>query len=103
MTEEKALNTVYENLMGLSSITVALRNKQGLNKDKYDKTVEALNYLITLYADKKEVPKKLALCMVDIYGAFDFKEDFYSSKKEREEIEDAGIQLQELAIDLFND
>jgi len=41
--------------------------------------------------------------MVDIYGAFDFNENFYTDEDQRNEIEDAGIRLQELANNLFSE
>lgn len=47
------------------------------------------------------VPKKLAMAMVDIFGAFCFNSGF--SEKELRELEDIGMKLQEQALELFDE
>ena len=46
------------------------------------------------------IPKKLAIAMVDIQGAFFFKSGF--DEKMLIELEDIGIELQEKALELFS-
>jgi hypothetical protein len=101
MNQETALHIVYECLLGDNSIPQELRSKQGLNQPKLDELVNAVKFLIDYYAEQDTIPKKLALCMVDIYGYFSFREGFYDDA-EATKIEDAGILLQELATDLFS-
>jgi hypothetical protein len=95
-----ALNLVYECLLGENSLPLQLRMQQGLDEKRFAELTVALRVLIAHYRSKHEVPKQLALCMVDIYGAFSFKEGFYEAE-ESNRIEDAGILLQELATELF--
>lgn len=101
MTQEAALQFVYASLLGDDSIPQNLRMKQNLNQPRFDQLVAALRILIDQYADQNTVPKKLALCMVDIYSAFSFRPGFYS-EEDSAKIEDAGILLQELATELFS-
>jgi hypothetical protein len=101
MTPETALNLVYECLLGDNSIPQQLRMKQGLDHERFSQLTDAIRLLIDYYAGEDAVPKKLALCMVDVYGAFSFREGFYNDT-DTVAIEDAGLLLQELATDLFS-
>ena len=58
---------------------------------------EALSFAIEYYKGKSLVPKKLAMAMVDIFGAFCFNSGF--SEKELRELEDIGMKLQEQALE----
>ena len=62
---------------------------------------EALSFAIEYYKGKSLVPKKLAMAMVDIFGAFCFNSGF--SEKELRELEDIGMKLQEQALELFDE
>ncbi|MGI4743355.1 MAG: hypothetical protein ACRYG7_50025 [Janthinobacterium lividum] len=101
MTHETALQLVYERLLGNDSIPQKLRRKEGLDQARFDQLTGALRWLIAYYATREAVPKQLALCLVDSYGAFSFREGFYP-EADRVIIEDAGLLLQELATDLFS-
>jgi hypothetical protein len=103
MTEAYALEIVYGNLLGELSIPALLRNGEGLDQAKFRQTVSALEFLAHQYVNREVVPKKLALCMVDIYGAFDFRSSIYPDKAVRNQIEDAGIEIQNLALTLFSE
>ncbi|SFP61095.1 hypothetical protein [Parafilimonas terrae] len=102
MNEQDALFIVYENILGMNSLSNKLSDRLGLDEEQFQETVRALELLIDHYKNELAVPKKLALCMVDIYGAFDFDRSYYTDKSDREKIEDAGIKLQQLAMELFS-
>ncbi|WP_323867627.1 hypothetical protein [Xenorhabdus szentirmaii] len=40
----------------------------------------ALDFLVGFYHEKTEIPKKLVLAFVDVYGAFSFREGMYDEK-----------------------
>lgn len=101
MNHEMALEIVSSCLIGENSIPQQLRAKQGLNQPLFNKLVDAVHFLIIYYQDRDMVPKRLGFCMVDIFGAFSFKEGFYNDE-DSVLIEDAGILLQSLATDLFS-
>jgi hypothetical protein len=101
MTPETALGLVYEALLGSNSIPQQLRGRQGLDPQQFDQLTTALRWLTVHYAAQPVVPKRLALCLVDIYGAFSFREGFYPPA-ERNQIEDAGLLLQDLATELLS-
>lgn len=101
MEIKEAINIVYDGLVGENSIPTDLRMKNGLDYEKLSRVREAINYLISEYSSKLEIPKKLAIAFVDIYGAFQFKKGFYS-EKELDEYEKLGIEFQDLAYELFD-
>ena len=59
-----------------------------------------MNILIDSYKDNEEIPKRLALCFVDISVRFSFNENWYN-EKERDRLEDAANELSYLAEKLF--
>ena len=101
MNCDTALQIVYDALLGADSIPQNLRMKQGLNQPRFNQLVDAIHTLTEYYSSQNAVPKKLALCMVDVYGAFSFRAGFYS-EEDTAKIENAGILLQELVTELFN-
>jgi hypothetical protein len=101
MTPETAIEIVYEALLGSNSIPQQLRGKQGLDPRQFEQLTTTLRWLTVQYAAQPVVPKRLALCLVDIYGAFSFSEGFYPPA-ERDHIEDAGLLLQDLATELLS-
>jgi hypothetical protein len=100
MKIENALKRVEDLLLGSESIPVQLRNKEGLDEEKFDSLVETLGWLIDYYNDKDSVPKVLALSFVDLNNYF-FVDEMGYSDEDIEKIEDAGIKLSELANQLF--
>lgn len=72
-----------------------------LETDGLGQVQEALSFAIEYYKGKSLVPKKLAMAMVDIFGAFCFNSGF--SEKELRELEDIGMKLQEQALELFDE
>lgn len=101
MTTEEALNVIFDGLLGEESILVKLRNKEGLDEEKYASVLEAIDVLKNAYKDQEYIPKKLALAFLDISNYFDFSEEWYS-EEEQEKIEDAGLQLVQAADELFS-
>jgi len=99
MNKDKALNVVYDYTIGDNSILVELRAGEGLNQESYKLLIEAMTKLIEEYKDQSEVPKKLALCFVDISNYFYFHEGKYT--KEEELFEDAVHEISRLAEILF--
>ncbi|QPQ31197.1 hypothetical protein [Lysinibacillus sp. JNUCC 51] len=100
MKVEEALEIVYENTIGDNSILRELQGGKGLNHQSYRLLIEAMKKLIEEYKDKSEVPKKLALCFVDISNYFYFNEGKYT-KEEKEEFEDVVHEISSLAGKLF--
>ncbi|WP_396631806.1 hypothetical protein, partial [Lysinibacillus sp.] len=70
MNKNNALNSIYENILGEHSILIQLRNGEGLNEVKYSELITAMKILIAEYKSFEVVPKKLALCFVDISNFF---------------------------------
>lgn len=101
MTAPEALDCVYECLLGADAIPLQLRMRKGLDRQRFAALVAALRFLTSHYAPADAVPKRLALCLVDVYGSFSFKEGFYP-EKQAIEMEDAGMLLQDLANELFS-
>ncbi|MDJ0365687.1 hypothetical protein QMK33_11035 [Hymenobacter sp. H14-R3] len=101
MTATEALAVVCDCLLGPGAIPAQLRQGLGLDKPRFAALVAALRLLTSHYAPATEVPKRLALCLVDVYGGFSFREGFYPGQQAAE-IEDAGILLQNIANELFS-
>lgn len=101
MNKNEALNLVYENILGEHSILIQLRRGEGLNEDRFNELVTAMQFLIVEYKDLDIVPKKLALSFVDISNYFYFNEDKYSLE-EQNLIEDAVQKISQLANELFD-
>lgn len=97
---DQAHNIVYDFTIGDNSILMELRVGKGLNKQSYKLLIEAMEKLIEEYKDKSAVPKKLALCFVDINNYFYFNEGRYTEEKEKE-LEDAVHEISSLAEQLF--
>jgi hypothetical protein len=102
MNVNKALKIVENRLLGEASIPVAVRLMKGVNKKDYEELINAILFLIDAFKGKVSVPKILALAFVDVSNHF-FVPNLSYSEKELEFLEDCGIQLSELANELFND
>lgn len=101
MTTEAALNVIYEGLLGENSIVVKLRNREGLDEEKYDSILEAIEVLKVAYKDQDHIPKKLALAFLDVSTYFIFDDEWYS-QEEQEKFEDAGLQLVQAVDELLS-
>ena len=97
MDIEQAIETIYTGLVSEESVPVKLRAFRELDREMLGQVQEALSFAIEYYKGKSLVPKKLAMAMVDIFGAFCF------SEKELRELEDIGMKLQEQALELFDE
>lgn len=92
---------IEDYLIGVNSIPNQLRNNHYFDKKSYNELISVLHKVITYYENKNEVPKRLALCFVDISNSF-YANGNYFSEKELEEIEDAAIEISRLANILFS-
>lgn len=102
MEKENALNIIYKYILGDESIPIQIRKGEGLDNNSYNLLVDALIFLVEQYKKANDVPKKLALCFVDIGSYFYIDEDFYP-EIERIKIEDAGHKISELANRMFEE
>ncbi len=102
MDARERIEFVYDGLVGTDSIPVKLRQKHPVDYDKLEQIIESVRFLVEYYKGNDMVPKKLAICFVDIYGAFQFNEDYFDEKT-LNELEDIGILLQEMAYELFEE
>lgn len=59
MNKNEALHVVYENILGEHSILQQLREGGGLNKDRFNALVTAMEFLIVEYKNVDVVPKNL--------------------------------------------
>lgn len=80
MDIEQAIETIYTGLVSEESVPVKLRAFRELDREMLGQVQEALSFAIEYYKGKSLVPKKLAMAMVDIFGAFCFNSGF--SEKE---------------------
>ena len=102
MGKEEAIAKIYDGLVSENSVPVKLRTNRELDSDLLNQVREALDVVTRYYKDKETVPKKLAVAMVDIYGAFSFQTGYFDDKL-LEEVEGIGIELQEKATELFSE
>lgn len=100
--KEKILEIIEDELIGINSIPIKLRNEHFFDKEAFQKLIDALEIAIEIFKGQTEVPKKLALCFIDVSNHF-FVDDTFFSQDEIELIEDAGMKLSELANKLFDD
>lgn len=100
--KEKILKIIEDELIGINSIPLKLRNEHFFDKEAFQKLINAIEIAIEIFKDQIQVPKKLALCFIDISNYF-FVDDTFFSQDEIELIEDAGMKLSELANKLFDD
>ncbi len=101
MNRKTALAKVYEGILSDDSILVGMRRGAGLDDERFETVVEAIEFLIQDLKESRTVPKQLALCFVDISNYFYFHEGKYS-QAEMDRMEDAAHKLSELANQLFD-
>ncbi|CAH6659965.1 hypothetical protein [Pseudocitrobacter vendiensis] len=100
MDEKYALKIVVDKLLGDDSIPVRLRLNKEYTSNEIESLYQALDFLAEYYTEHAMVPKLLSLALTDVYGMFSFRVGIYSEDKCRE-LEDIGIKLQDMAIDIF--
>jgi hypothetical protein len=99
--EKSFIQIIEQELIGENSIPCKLRNEHFFDKLAFERLVNSVEEAINYYKEQDNIPKKLALCFVDISNHF-FVDSDYFSENEIEEIEDAGMELSELANKLFD-
>jgi hypothetical protein len=102
MNTDNALEIVYQKLLGEDSLPLNIRNMKGVDQDDYNQLINAINFLIDVYKNRTEIPKKLALAFVDI-GNYFIVPNLSYSEKEIDLFEDYGMELSYLGQQLFND
>ena len=102
MDIEQAIEIIHNGLVSETSVPAQLRANRYLDSKKLEQVRNALDFASDYYKEETLVPKKIALAMVDIYGAFSFKKGFFEDKM-LIELEDIGIELQEKAMELFSE
>lgn len=100
MNIEEAINIIYDGLVSPNSVPVQLASHRILDRKLLEQVRNALDFAIEYYKKEDLIPKKIAIAMVDIQGAFFFKSGF--EEKMLIELEDIGIELQEKALELFS-
>ena len=95
------ISQIEQFMMGEDSIPNQLRNCHHFDRNSYNELVDLLHKVISYYRDKVDVPKRLALCFIDILNSFYVNQEYFS-KEEFDEIEDAGMKISELANILFS-
>ena len=98
---EQAVDIIYTGLVDVKSVPAQLYSSRILDMEMLEQVMDALDYAIKYYKGKTSVPKKIAIAMVDIQGAFFFKDGFEEEMLRK--LEDIGIELQEKAIELFSE
>lgn len=98
---DQAIDIIYTGLVSVKSVPVQLRSFRILDLEMLDQVREAMDFAIKYYKGKPFVPKKIAIAMVDIYGAFYFKDGFEDEMLRK--LEDIGMELQEKALKLFSE
>ena len=101
MDIEQAIDIIYTGLVSEKSVPVRLASFRILDFGMLDQVREALDFAIKYYKGKPFVPKKIALAMVDIEGAFIFNSGF--DEEMLGKIKDIGTELQEKVMELFSE
>lgn len=101
MNIEEAIDIIYTGLVSENSVPVKLAAYRILDLEMLDQVRKALDFAINYYKGKALVPKKIAIAMVDIQGAFFFQSGFEEEMLIK--LEDIGIELQEKALELFSE
>ena len=102
-SEEEAVRLVYRHLCGTEDtedIFYKIERGDGLDRKAFSELRQALQFLIERWRGRPVVPKLLAAAFVDLTSMTMLPLDRYPPD-EQEAIEDAGIELVELAGQLF--
>lgn len=100
MTEEQAIETIKDELMGDQSIPVQLSLKSGIDEKAVARLEESIIFLTDIYKNRDYVPKVIAGTFVDLTPYFDRCLDLYS-EKEQERIFDLKERIVSLGVTLF--
>ena len=98
--EAEAIALVYEQLAGTESLPIKLDRGDGLDRRALAEVRCALSFLIKHFKGRTQVPKLLAAAFVGFQTAMTWGLDRYP-RTEQIAIEDAAIELMELANQLF--
>ena len=98
---EDQIATIEDGLVGEDSIPARLRSERVFDREKFRLVVSAMQEAARYYRNEALVPKRLALCFVDVSTHFFVSEEYFS-EDEVEEIEDAGMKLSRLANALLS-
>lgn len=98
---QELLHVIEEGLIGERSIPNQLRNHRRFDRKQFDNVVEAIGEARRNTEGDEWVPKRLALCFVDISNHF-YVDRNHFEEHEVKQIEDAGLKLSELANQLFS-
>lgn len=98
MTIEEAIDQVEEGLLSVNAVPVKIRSEKTIDRELYAKTIRAIQFLIDNFNNESVIPKRLALCFVDISNAFFVSDEHFSIK----EVEDMGVELTALGNELFS-
>lgn len=99
--EKYIIKIIEQELIGDNSIPCKLRNEHFFDKQAFKKLVNSIHKAIDFYKDQDNIPKRIALCFVDVSNNFFVDSNFFT-ESEMEEIEDAGMELSKLANQLFD-
>ena len=102
-SEEEAVRLVYRHLCGTDDtedIFCKIERGDGLDRKAFSELRQALLFLIERWRERPVVPKLLAAAFIDLTTMTMLPLDRYPPD-EQEAIEDAGIELIELANQLF--
>lgn len=95
------VSSLHNMLVSENSIPNRLAMKEEVSEGELIDLIELTNKIVDFYKNEETIPKKLAACFIEIYNQFTFRDDFYSDEK-LNRYEDIGIQMQELAFELFD-
>lgn len=101
MNIEQAIDIVYTGFIGKDSVPDQLKFSRKLDLEKLGQVREALDVVEKYYEDTPFVPKKIAMAMVDLQGAFFFKNGFEEEMLRK--LEDIGMEFQEKALKIFSE
>ena len=101
MNIEQALDIVYTGFIGKDSVPDQLKSSRKLDLEKLGQVREALDVVEKYYEDTPFVPQKIAMAMVDLQGAFFFKNGFEEEMLRK--LEDIGMEFQEKALKIFSE
>ena len=101
MDIEQAIDIIYTGLVSEKSVPVRLASFRILDFGMLDQVREALDFATKYYKGKPFVPKKIAMAMVDLRGAFFFKNGFEEEMLRK--LEDIGMEFQEKALKIFSE
>ena len=95
MNEVEAIDTIHKHLVEADSIPIRLSLREGIDADQVKDLISAMRFLVALYANSHNVPKKLAAAFVDISPSFERSLGLYE-----QDVQDRIIDLRDVIVDL---